>query len=115
MKGYPKWFSRRFITLLMSILFLSGLFLIPTTLENQLEIQVPWRLEPSSRILVAGTHALFAFIAIALLGALWSIHMRTEWKRGTNRVSGLSLVLTFYYSYLVLESIMQVKLDLFCG
>ena len=93
MKGYPKWFNGNLVTLIFSILFLSGILLIPTTIEMRLEWPVIWRLEAESRLVIAALHAVFAFFVFGLLGALWSIHMRYEWKRDHNRKSAVALLI----------------------
>ncbi|MDG0818179.1 hypothetical protein [Bdellovibrio svalbardensis] len=97
MKGYPKWFSVKFISICLGVLFLTGLLLTPTTLEVRLDKTVPWRLSADSRVAVAGIHTLLALISIAIVGALSSIHMRKEWNRKRNRVSGISLVAVFVF------------------
>ncbi|MGE5086215.1 MAG: hypothetical protein ACM3MG_07935 [Bacillota bacterium] len=97
MKGYPKWFSANLITTILAILFLTGLLLTPTTLVVRLEKEVPWRLTADSRVVVAGIHALLALISLAIVGALSSIHMRKEWNRKRNRLSGMSLVGIFIF------------------
>lgn len=94
MKGYPKWFNSNFVTLSFAALFLSGVLLIPTTLEMRLDWQVVWRLSADSRLLTAALHAILAFFVFGLLGALWSIHMRHEWKRDHNRLSAIVLLAT---------------------
>ena len=92
MKGYPKWFSVSFVTLIMSLLMITGDLLIPTTLELRLQWQMPWRLSADHRILVAAAHAIMALIVFSLMGALWSLHMRQEWRREKSRWSGASMV-----------------------
>ena len=79
------------------VLFLTGLLLAPTTLVVRLEKEVPWRLSTESRVVVAGIHLLLAFIALAIVGALSSIHMRKEWNRKRNRASGITLVGIFVF------------------
>lgn len=80
---------------MLGILYVSGIFLTPTTLENHLQLDMPWRLGADVRIGVAALHALFAFLVLGLLGALWSIHMRSEWKKGGNRTSALAMLVLF--------------------
>ena len=79
----------------MGVLFVTGLLLAPTTLNLKLDVETPWRLEADRRIQVAALHAFFAFGSLVVLGALSSIHMRQEWRRGNNRASGLILVAIF--------------------
>lgn len=70
---------------------------MPTTLQVRLDKTLPWRLSADSRVVVAGIHALLALISLAIVGALSSIHMRKEWNRKRNRVSGMTLVITFVF------------------
>lgn len=95
MKGYPKWFTSSIIVFVVGILFFSGLILTPTVIENQLQLDMPWRISASGRIGVAALHALFAFLTAILLGALWSIHMRAEWRKEANRWSAISMIFIF--------------------
>ena len=92
MKGYPKWFSAGMITVLMSFLILTGYLLAPTTLELRLQWSMPWRLTADDRIWMAALHALGAMIIFSLMGALWSLHMRQEWRRKKSRWSGTGMV-----------------------
>ena len=95
MRGYPKWFSFYFITVTLSCLFLSGLLLAPSTLELRLQWRVPWRLVGSEHSLVAVMHVFIGLIVIGIVGALWSIHMRQEWRMKRNRSTGTLLVIAF--------------------
>ncbi len=95
MKGYPKWFTAGVVTLLLGILYFSGIFLAPTTLENNLEVNMPWRLSAGTRTAVAALHVFFAFLIMGVLGALWSIHMRSEWRKGGNRNSAVAMLVLF--------------------
>ncbi len=97
MKGYPKWFSAFFVSLVITAVFCTGVFLIPTTLELRFEWQIPWRLSGSNRIIVAALHALIGFIVFSLLVALWSIHMRHEWRLKKNRLSGILLLISLIF------------------
>lgn len=97
MKGYPKWFTANFISTCAGILFLTGILLAPTTLQVRLDRTLPWRLEADSRVVVVALHALVSFIAIAIVGALSTIHMRREWHHKRNRVSGITLVSIFVF------------------
>ena len=95
MKGYPKWFSRRFISLNLSFLFFTGFLLIPITLDLQLGWEVPWHLSGEPRVMVTALHAFFSFASLVMVGSLASIHMRQGWKRRLRRTSGISLVGSF--------------------
>lgn len=92
MKGYPNWFSWIFISLILSLVFFSGIIMIPTALHMRLEWEVPWRLSGESRIAVTALHVFFSFVTLVILGALSSIHMRQGWKKKSRRASGISLV-----------------------
>jgi uncharacterized membrane protein len=92
-KGYPGHF---YLILMLTIgaLFISGSLLVPTTLNFKLEWNVPWRLSSDQHISVAAIHATLSLLMAAMIGALWSIHMRAGWRRRKNHHSGLSLLVT---------------------
>lgn len=93
MKAYP----RGFLTVLLASLLLmavSGLLLTPTSLTMRFDMELPWRLTHGGRLMTAATHAFAGFILMLLTGALWSVHMRSGWRRGRQRVSGVSLGLS---------------------
>lgn len=90
MTGYPRWFLPVLLSLLAAVL-LSGLGLTPTTLALRAEWEVPWQLGGGQRVWVAALHSAAAFALTALLGALWSVHMRSGWRRRRQRISGASL------------------------
>jgi uncharacterized membrane protein len=92
MKGYPKWFFS-LINGAVAVLFLSGCLLAPTTLEMRLEWDVPWRLDGAQQVVTASLHALLAFIMLGIVGAMWSVHMRFNWRHRKQRGSGLGLVI----------------------
>ena len=94
MKGYPKWFSVTMITTLMSLLMITGYLLAPTTLELKLQWVMPWRLSVEHRTLMAAAHAVMALVIFSLMGALWTLHMRQEWRRGESRFSGVGMVVS---------------------
>lgn len=95
MKGYPAWFKAAFIHGLVLMLFFSGVFLIPTTLVSRLQWDIVWRLSSEARIPVTAIHVLFGFLIAALIGALWSIHMRYWWRKNQGRFSGATLLSAF--------------------
>lgn len=90
MTQYPKWFLPGLLSLLAAVL-LSGLGLTPTTLAVRAGWEVPWRLAGSDRVWVAALHSAAAFALTAAVGALWSVHMRSGWRRKRQRVSGACL------------------------
>lgn len=89
MKGYPTWFSSKFISYSMFFLILTGMFLIPGVLEIQLEQNVPWRLTGGARLFTTAVHVIVSYFVLMLTGSLWSIHMRREWRRSKKRISGI--------------------------
>lgn len=92
MKGYPKWFKAHIVHIIVGALFITGCFLIPTTLNARLAYNIEWRLNSDARIAMTFVHVLFGLITFILIGALWSIHMRYWWRREKARVSGATLV-----------------------
>lgn len=90
MKGYP----RRFLSVLVAAMLLvlaTGLLLAPTALAMRADIALPWRLPGGARVAVAALHAIGGFAMMALAGAIWSVHMRSGWRRRKHRGSGLTL------------------------
>lgn len=92
MKGYPRWFMPALIATLLIIL-ISGLLLAPTTLMMRAELDVGWRLPAPARVACAALHTLSGFAAMLLVGAVWSVHMRSGWRRRKHRASGFFLTL----------------------
>lgn len=90
MKGYPSWFVPVLVGALL-LMFVTGLLLAPTTLAMRADIAMPWRLPGSGRVLTAALHAAGGFALLLLIGALWSVHMRSGWRRRRQRASGLVL------------------------
>jgi len=91
MKGYPRWFHALLLAI-FAALFVTGGLLVPTTLDLQLEWDVPWRLGADLRIAVAAMHTTVAFLMLMLLGALLGIHARAGLRQRRNVRSGLGLV-----------------------
>lgn len=75
------------------LVLLSGLLLAPTTLALRLETHVPWMLPGGARVSVAALHATGSLLGLFMLGALWTVHMRSGWRRHLQRGSGGALVL----------------------
>lgn len=90
MKGYPKHFLWALLPALLFLL-LTGLLLAPETLFLKGELDVPWRISGTARIVTAALHAAGAFMVAALMGSLWSVHMRAGWRKKKQRVSGALL------------------------
>lgn len=95
MKGYPHWFNAKFISIFIGVLFFSGVVLVPGVLEMKFEMDVPARLSGSLRVYVTALHTLISYLSLVLLGSLWSIHMRREWRRRKHIHSG-SLLFIFF-------------------
>lgn len=91
MKSYPKGFFAT-INIIVAALFVSGCLLATITLDLRLEWDMPWRLS-GQRIPVAALHGLLAFVMLGILGAVWSMHMRFNWRHRKHRVSGSGLVI----------------------
>ena len=87
MKGYPSWFVSALLGTLL-LVFVSGCLLAPTTLVMRLDAEMAWRLPGAGRVLVAAAHAGAGFLGVMLLGSLWTVHMRGNWRRGRQRISG---------------------------
>ena len=90
MKAYPKWFPG-FIIVTMSILFLTGFLLTPTTLDLRLEWDMPWRLTSDQRLYTVALHVAFSYVMLCLFGAIWRIHILVGMKLKQKVYSGLSL------------------------
>ena len=94
MKGYPVWFTRRFLVFLGLSLFSTGLLLLPTVIDLKLMIDVPWKLLTGQRKFVVFVHVLIGFCVIFIMGSLWSIHFRRHWKKKNK--SGISLIVIVF-------------------
>lgn len=95
MKGYPRWYNSYFISATVILLTVSGLVLIPGVLELQLDIVVPWRLSGGARLVGTALHTILSYGSLVLVGSLWSIHMRREWRRRKKVFTGILLTLIF--------------------
>ncbi|MDD3610452.1 MAG: hypothetical protein PHI49_11965 [Halothiobacillaceae bacterium] len=94
MNGYPAAF-RWWLHGTLALLFTSGLLLTPGALEMRLEWSVPWSLDGGQRVWAAAAHAACVFITLYLIGALWTVHMRSGWRRRENLVGGHLLLTAF--------------------
>lgn len=90
MTGYPRWFVPALVGTL-ALMAVTGLLLAPSTLTMRLDLALPWRLPGPARVLMAALHAAGGFALLLLLGALWSVHMRSGWRRRQQQASGLTL------------------------
>jgi hypothetical protein len=90
-RGYPRGF-RTALWGVCALLLATGLLLAPTTLQLRLDWPLPWRLAAQARTGVAALHAAASLAMLVLAGALWSLHMRSGWRRGRQRRSGALLV-----------------------
>lgn len=88
MTNYPRWFVPWLLATLLAMLA-SGLLLAPGTLALRTEWwSMAWHLPGNARVPVAALHAAGGFASMLLMGALWSMHMRSGWRRRRQRVSG---------------------------
>ncbi|WP_319557618.1 hypothetical protein [Thiomicrorhabdus sp.] len=92
MNGYPKGFLI-FVTAFLIALWLSGILLLPSVAVFRLEWDYDWLMDlPFSsgdlRHTITTLHAIFAWSFTAMVGAIWTIHMRGHWRRRENRFSG---------------------------
>jgi hypothetical protein len=90
MKGYPHWFLRALVGVML-LMTVSGLLLAPGTLVVRADMDLPWRLPGEARIFTAMIHAAGGFGMTTLVGSLWSLHMRAGWRRKKHRASGALL------------------------
>lgn len=103
MKGYPVWFTALKIHVVVGLLFVSGVLLVPSTLNAYLGWELTWRLSSDARLLVTAAHVAVSFMILFLMGALWSIHVRYWWRKRQRRVSGAALLGTL--GILILSSL----------
>lgn len=94
MNGYPASFVRILFATL-TLLFASGLALVPNALDTRLGLDLGlWSLG-GQRTWVAALHAASFFTTLMLLGALWTVHMRAGWVRRENVFSAILLLVAF--------------------
>jgi hypothetical protein len=87
MKGFPRGFYGLLISALL-ILSLSGIALIPHTLEERLMLNLDeLNLFGWIRPMVI-MHGVLAFLMTLFLGAVWVIHMRMWWNKRKHLWSG---------------------------
>lgn len=96
MKGYPSWFERVLLAC-CAVLYVSGVLLIPTSFEMRSSIEFFWRLGGDERIWTGALHAAAAFLLMLQTGALWSVHMRSGWRRKQHWKTGILLASAFVY------------------
>jgi hypothetical protein len=94
LSSYPRGFFPLLIVV-MVLLLVSGVLLVPAMLEMRLMWESPVQLGADVRLASAALHTTVAFVAMLLLGALSSVHMRVGWKRHLNRISGIGLLLMY--------------------
>lgn len=97
MTGYPKWFNKNFITISITLLFFSGILLVPNALNRRLELDIPLELPGKFRLFTAATHILMMCVCLFILGGISVIHTKIGIKKKQNTVSGFSL-----YSFFLL-------------
>jgi hypothetical protein len=97
MKGYPTWFKASVVHWIVSFLFITGCFLVPTTLNSHTHWEMELRLTNDARIWMTLLHVLAGFVTCALIGALWTVHMRYWWRKRKGRLSGGTLLSIFAF------------------
>ncbi len=95
MTGYPKWFNKNFITITVVLLFVSGILLIPNTLNHKFELEVPFELSGNLRLITTATHILAMCVGLFILGGVSAIHAKIGLKKKQNAITGISLYLFF--------------------
>lgn len=90
MSNYPHWFKPSLFVTLVGVVA-TGLLLAPTTLAIRGELDEIWRLSAGTRQATAALHAAGAFALLLFTGALWSLHMRSGWRRRRQRASGMGV------------------------
>lgn len=94
MNAYPTGFVRILFATL-TLLFASGLALVPNALDTRLGLELGlWSLG-HQRTWAAALHAASFFTTLMLLGALWTVHMRAGWVRRENVFSAILLLVAF--------------------
>ena len=93
MNGYPKSFNFSLKTV-FSMLWLSGVLLIPSCLMFRLEFDWEWLMDLSissgqTRHILTVLHAMLGWSLLWFLGALFTIHIRNHWRRRENAFNGI--------------------------
>jgi hypothetical protein len=96
MNGYPKGFLPALITTSLLVIT-TGLLLIPAFLIFRMEQEQDWLMNVSIasgslRHTLTTLHAVFGWAMVWFIGALWTIHIRSHWRRHENRTNGLVFV-----------------------
>ena len=107
MNGYPKHFLI-FIFVIMVTLLISGILLVPAFLFFRMESDTQWLMDfrfssGNLRHLTTTLHAISGWMMVWLMGAIWTIHMRSHWRRHENRLSGI--VFTSVWAILIVSSL----------
>ena len=97
MIGYPKWFSKYFITISMFVMSIAGLILIPSTLKFRLDMELPYALPSDARIISTAIHVLFSYLVFLIVGALLFTHVRMGLKKNKNVKSGILMLVLFLF------------------
>ncbi|WP_024851811.1 hypothetical protein [Hydrogenovibrio kuenenii] len=97
MNGYPKGFLISLITVSL-LLIITGLLLIPAFLVFRLEQEQDWLMNLSIasgnlRQNLTVFHAIFGWTMVWFIGALWSIHIRSHWRKHENRINGIAFLI----------------------
>jgi len=96
MIGYPKWFSKIFISVSIFLLFLSGILLIPNMLSHRFEIDVPFELSGNIRLATTAIHVFVMCLALFILGGISVLHAKIGLKKNQNVTTGVILYSFFF-------------------
>lgn len=93
MNGYPKGFLPTLILTTLALI-ITGLLLIPAFLVFRLELEQDWLMNLSMtsgslRHTLTSLHAITGWLMVWLIGAIWTIHIRSHWRKNENRVNGI--------------------------
>jgi heme A synthase len=94
MKGYPRGFLS-ILLLVIGSLCVTGVLMIPTTLDSRFEMDVIWRLSGPYQHVFAIFHTVSSYLILMAVGALFAVHIRSGLRQRKSLISGLSLLLFF--------------------
>ncbi|WP_237260628.1 hypothetical protein [Thiomicrorhabdus immobilis] len=107
MNGYPKFFLPSLMAT-TTLLFISGLLLLPSLIIFRLQWDIDWLMElPLSsgdlRLWTTAIHVVFGWLMVWFIGSLWTIHIRNHWRRKENITSGLVFML--FWALIIFSSL----------
>lgn len=95
MVGYPKWFSKKLITICFLILFISGVALIPNVLIHRFEMDAPFEISGNFRLIITSLHMFAMYLVMFILGGISIIHVKIGLKKNQNKFTGFLLFILF--------------------